>query len=237
MIIDTAAILAGGLATRLRPITEKIPKSLVTVAGQPFIEHQLILLQKHGLRQVVLCLGHLGEQVEALVGDGQRYGLQVTYSHDGPTLAGTGGALQRAMPRLSEVFWVLYGDSYLDFDYRAVANYFEQHCGDKLGLMTVFANQNQWDKSNVLFRDGQLLSYDKRQPTPEMAYIDYGATIMRREALQRITQAQLPYDLADLYYGLVKEGRLAGYEVTQRFYEVGSHTGLAEAEEYLSRNN
>jgi NDP-sugar pyrophosphorylase family protein len=227
-----AAVLAGGLATRLRPITETIPKALVKVAGRPFVEHQLALLRRNGIRRVVLCLGYLGEQIQARLGDGTIYDMDVRYSFDGEQLLGTGGALRRAAPLLGQVFWVLYGDSYLDIDYRAVLDHFGRHSA--LGLMTVLHNGNRWDRSNVVFRDGQLLRYDKRAQDAEMTYIDYGAALLRRSALERILSEQ-PYDLADLYSRLVAEGQMIGYEVTQRFYEIGSHEGLAETQAYLER--
>jgi NDP-sugar pyrophosphorylase family protein len=230
-IADVAvALLAGGLATRLHPITETIPKALVEVAGRPFIEHQLALLRRNGIRTVVLCLGYLGEQIQARLGDGAAYGIQLRYSFDGQRLLGTGGALRRAAPLLGQVFWVLYGDSYLDIDYRAVLDRFARHAA--VGLMTVLHNDDRWDRSNVVFRDGRLLRYDKHARSPDMAYIDYGAALLRREALERIPAGQ-PYDLADLYSLLVAEGHMIGYEVTQRFYEIGSHEGLAETQAYL----
>src|SRR5687767_6499420 len=149
-----AAILAGGLATRLRPVTETVPKALVDVNGRPFIDHQLDLLRRHGMRRVVLSLGYLGEQVQAHVGDGRVWGLEVKYAFDGPKLLGTGGALRRAAPLLGEVFWVLYGDSYMDIDYRAVLADFAQR--DVLGLMTVIRNEDRWDRSNAVFEAGLL---------------------------------------------------------------------------------
>jgi N-acetyl-alpha-D-muramate 1-phosphate uridylyltransferase len=225
------ALLAGGLATRLRPITATIPKALVEVAGRPFIDHQLALLRRNGIRRVVLCLGYLGEQVQAHLGDGAAIGMELQYCFDGERLLGTGGALRRAMPLLGQVCWVMYGDSYLDIDYRAVLGAFSS---DALGLMTVLRNGNRWDRSNVVFRAGQLLQYDKRAQTPEMAYIDYGAALLRDTAITRIPADQ-PYDLADLYSALVAERRMIGYEVTQRFYEIGSHEGLAETQAYLQR--
>jgi NDP-sugar pyrophosphorylase family protein len=228
------ALLAGGLATRLRPITETIPKAMVEVAGRPFIDHQLALLRRNGIRSVVLCLGYLGEQVRAYLGDGSAVGMELRYSFDGERLLGTGGALRRAAPLLGPVCWVMYGDSYLDIDYQAVLTYFaSQHA---LGLMTVLENSNRWDRSNVVFRDGRLLRYDKRAQTPEMAYIDYGAALLRQAALERIPIDQ-PYDLADLYSELVAEQQMIGYEVTQRFYEIGSHEGLAETQAYLQRSH
>jgi NDP-sugar pyrophosphorylase family protein len=226
------AILAGGLATRLRPVTRTIPKALVPVASRPFIEHQLELLHRHGIRRLVLCLGHLGEQVRACVGTGQAYGMDVRYSFDGPQLLGTGGAIRQAAPLLGETFWVLYGDSYLDFNYAATLSQFASH-PTALGLMTVYANHGRWDQSNVIFRDGQLLRYDKRAKTPEMRHIDHGAALLRRSALGRMP-AEGPCDLADLYAGLVAGGEMIGYEVSERFYEIGSPYGLREAEARLA---
>jgi NDP-sugar pyrophosphorylase family protein len=226
------ALLAGGLATRLRPITTKVPKALVEVAGRPFIDHQLALLRRHGVRRVVACVGHLGEQIEAHVAGGSGHGLEVVISYDGPDLLGTGGALRKAMPLLGEVFWVLYGDSYLDFDYAAALETFVRQ--DALGLMTVLRNDDRWDRSNLVFRGRKLLCYSKQRHTPEMTHIDYGASLLRREALQRIPPAT-KCDLVDLYSELVAEGRMAAHEVTHRFYEIGSPQGLADTEEHIRR--
>ena len=224
------AVLAGGLATRLHPITRTVPKALVEVAGRPFIDHQLALLRANGARRVVLCLGHLGEQVVRHIGDGSAHGLEVSYSHDGDRLLGTGGALRRALPLLGEAFWVLYGDSYLDFGYRAALDAFR--ASGALGLMTVVRNDNQWDCSNVVFRGGRLERYDKRQPLPEMTHIDYGAALLRREAAERLPEGAA-CDLADLYRDLVARGEMVGHEVRERFYEIGSPQGLAETEALL----
>jgi NDP-sugar pyrophosphorylase family protein len=224
------ALLAGGLATRLRPLTSKIPKSLVEVAGRPFIDHQLELLRSQGIRRVVLCLGHLGEMVREHVGDGSAFGVEAAYSFDGDRLLGTGGALKWAAGLLGPVFWVLYGDSYLEIDYRAILDDFGRR--DSLGLMTVLQNQDRWDRSNVIFRDGRLVWYSKRAPSPEMTHIDYGALLLRREVLDRVPPGE-PHDLADLLSDLSAQGRLAGYEVYGRFYEIGSPAGLAETHAYL----
>jgi NDP-sugar pyrophosphorylase family protein len=225
------AVLAGGLATRLRPITATIPKALVEVAGRPFVDHQLALLRRNGVCRVVLCLGHLGERVAEHLGDGRDHGLELRYSHDGPRLLGTGGALRRAATLLGDVFWVMYGDSYLDIDYADILAHFDS--SDALGLMTVLHNNNRWDRSNVVFREGRLLCYDKRTTSPEMCHIDYGLALLRREALERIPPDQ-PYDLAELYGALVAEGQMIGYEVTQRFYEIGTPTGLEETRAYVT---
>lgn len=225
------AILAGGRATRLGPLAETTPKAMVEVAGRPFIDHQLALLRRRGLRRAVLCLGHLGEQVEAHLGAGAPSGMTLAYSHDGESLLGTGGALRRARPLLGELFFVMYGDAYLDIDYRAMLDALRGR--PELALMAVLRNEGRWDRSNVLFRDGRLLRYDKQAPTPEMRHIDYGVALLRGAATLRIP-ADRPSDLADLYRSLVAEGVMAGHEVERRFYEIGSARGLEETRAYLT---
>jgi NDP-sugar pyrophosphorylase family protein len=224
------AILAGGLATRLRPVTEKIPKALITVAGEPFLAHQLRLLQKSGLRKVVLCVGYRGEMIEEEFGDGAKFGVELSYSYDGPELLGTGGALKKALPKLGEKFLVLYGDSYLPIDYAGPARAFA--ASGQLGLMTVFRNEGRWDTSNVLFKDGAIHSYTKKQPSPEMRHIDYGLGVFSAEAFAPWPDGK-PFDLADVYQGLIARSQLAGYEVSQRFYEIGSPAGLSELDSLL----
>jgi MurNAc alpha-1-phosphate uridylyltransferase len=223
------AILAGGLATRMHPATQTIPKSLIEVAGRPFIDHQLELLRAAGTKNVVLCVGYLGEMIEAHIGDGSRFGLSVRYSFDGEKLLGTGGALRRALPLLGDDFFVLYGDSYLEIDYAAVQAAHRKAANP--ALMTVFRNEGQWDTSNVLFDGTRILRYDKRNPTAEMRYIDYGLGIVSRDLLKH--RGNEAFDLADVYAKLVGEGRLAGFEATKRFYEIGTPSGLALTEGHL----
>ncbi len=224
------AILAGGLATRLRPITETIPKAMVDVAGKPFIVRQLNHLREQGISHVVLCIGHLGDLVRELVGSGGSFGLEVSYSEDGPNLLGTGGALAKAIPLLGDDFFVLYGDSFLPLSFSVVQDAYEK--SGQPALMTVLKNQNQWDKSNVLFVLGQLHEYNKRAPRAEMTYIDYGLGVVSASVLKQRPFGP-PFDLADVYQDLSLKGQLAGLEVHERFYEIGSHTGLKETEDYF----
>lgn len=227
------AILAGGLATRLRPATEKIPKALLNVAGEPFLIHQLRLLHSQGFLKIVLCVGYLGEMIESAIGDGKRFGLDIDYSFDGPTLLGTGGALKRALPKLGEQFLVIYGDSYMPADYCGIVQAFIQ--SGKAALMTIFENEGRWDASNVWFEAGHIQRYDKKLRTPEMRHIDYGIGILTRRVFAGFPE-NVPFDLADLYSRLVSENQMAAYEVNQRFYEIGSAEGLAELDAVL-RNN
>jgi N-acetyl-alpha-D-muramate 1-phosphate uridylyltransferase len=227
------AILAGGLATRLRPATETIPKALLSVAGEPFMVHQLRLLRSQAFRKIVLCVGYLGEMIESTIGDGKRFGLQIDYSFDGPTLLGTGGALKRALPKLGQQFLVVYGDSYMPADYGAIVEAFVQ--SGKPALMTLFENEGRWDASNVWFEAGEIQRYDKKLHTPEMRHIDYGIAIVTPGVFAGFPE-NVPFDLADVYSCLVSDKQMAAYGVNQRFYEIGSAKGLAELDSLL-RNN
>ena len=224
------AILAGGLATRLRPLTERVPKLLIEVAGEPFFSHQLRLLRGAGLRRLVVCVGHLGEMIVDQYGDGRDWGLSLTYAFDGDTLLGTGGALIRALPQLGEAFFVLYGDSYLPIDYRAVGESFLT--AGAPGLMTVYENRGRFDRSNVWFEDGRIRAYNKHQPMPEMQHIYYGLGVFRAEAFDGYPRTT-PVDLADVQRDLSAQGKLAGFTIRERFYEIGSHAGLQALDDFL----
>jgi len=226
------AILAGGLATRLKPITEKVPKLLVEVAGEPFFSHQLRLLKAAGLNRIVLCVGYLGEKIVEEYGDGSKWGVQIDYSFDGPTLLGTGGALIRALPKLGDAFYVLYGDSYLPVDYLRIGEFFLGT--GKLSLMTVYENRGQFDSSNVWFEGGSIRVYNKKVKSPEMLHIDYGLGAFRKEAFDSFPRDAV-VDLAEVQMALLKAGQLAGFEIAERFYEIGSHAGLAELNELLRK--
>lgn len=232
-------ILAGGLGTRMRPRTETVPKSMLEVCGRPFVEHQLAWLVAHGVREVVLSVGHLGEQIETHVGDGSRYGLAVRYVNEGPSLLGTAGALRLAAERgaLADEFLLTYGDSYLPIDFGAVAEAYRR--SGKPALMTVFHNEGRWDTSNVVFdpASGRILLYDKsrtRRPASDYRYIDYGLSALRRDVIVRDVPREGKYDLADVFRPLSERGELQGYLVTERFYEIGSPSGLTDLEALLS---
>lgn len=213
------------MATRLRPITEKIPKLLVEVAGEPFFSHQIRLLRAAGLTRIVLCVGYLGEMIVEQYGDGSKWGVQIDYAFDGPKLLGTGGALIRALPKLGEAFYVLYGDSYLPVDYRTVGDFFLR--SGQLGLMTVYENHGRYDTSNVQFEGGEIKIYDKKNKVPAMHHIDYGLGVFRAAAFDGFARDAV-VDLAEVQKSLVGRRELAGYEIKERFYEIGSHEGLQE---------
>jgi N-acetyl-alpha-D-muramate 1-phosphate uridylyltransferase len=225
-------ILAGGLATRLRPLTEHIPKALIDVAGRPFLWHQLQLLKKQGVRRVVLAVGYLGEDIRKRFGDGSEVGVSLEYSFDGPKPLGTAGAIRKALPFLPEQFFVLYGDSYLMCDYRSVEMAFR--ASRVTGLMTIYRNEGLFDKSNVEYDGTRILQYDKRNRAPSMRHIDYGLGVFHRNAFASIPIGESG-DLAQVYQDLLSAGELAAYEVHERFYEIGSPEGLRETIDLLSR--
>jgi NDP-sugar pyrophosphorylase family protein len=223
-------ILAGGLATRLQPITERIPKSLVDVAGQPFAARQIELLRLHGLTDIAFLVGHLGEMICDTLGDGTRWGVRLRYMFDGPRRLGTGGAIHRALPELDDPFLVLYGDSYLECDYAAIESTFL--ASGKRGLMTVYRNDDLLDRSNVLYAEGRILSYDKQRRPPEMRHIDYGLGAFQKSAFKG-RSADEAFDLTAVYQDLLANDDLAGHEVPHRFYEIGSPEGLEETRAHL----
>jgi len=223
------AILAGGLAMRLRPITEKIPKSLVEVAGKPFLFHQLDLLQKHGVTKVVLCIGNMGEQIQAALA-GAYTDMEIGYSFDGPQLRGTGGAIVRALPLLGDAFFIMYGDAYARCDFAAAAQTFRR--ASTMALMTIYRNENRGEKSNVALKAGGLVHYDKHNPTEEMSYIDFGIGILTPGCFVDYP-TDAPLDLAKVYGDLSAKNQLAGFEVHERVYEMGSPQGLEETRRFL----
>lgn len=220
-----AVILAGGLGIRLRPLTDRIPKPMIMVHGKPFLEYQIELLLRHGIMRVVLCVGHLGHVVKRYFGDGSRFGVDIRYSEDGQRLLGTVGALKRAEPLLDDEFFLIYGDSYLLLDYAAVMSYFQRQ--DRLALMVIYRNENRYERSNVAAADGFVKAYDKEKQTPEMVYINYGVSVLRKEALLHVPPRRV-YSQEELYGRFIQERQLLAYETDQRFYEVGSPDGLAE---------
>jgi MurNAc alpha-1-phosphate uridylyltransferase len=227
------AILAGGLATRLRPITETIPKSMIEICGKPFAHWQTKHLAAAGVREIVYCVSYKSELIEEFLGDGSRYGVKITYSHDGPKQLGTGGAIIKALPKLGEKFMVLYGDSYLPIEYSKVDNKYEE--SQKPALMTVYANNGRFDSSNVDFKDGVLNEYKKGIASPGMTHIDYGLSCFNKSVFSNYA-LDLPMDLAQICTDLASQNLLASYEADERFYEIGSHQGILDFTEFVERN-
>ena len=229
----SVAILAGGLATRVRPLTETIPKSMIEICGQPFVHWQMRQLAKAGVTEVIFCVAYKAEAIIDFLGDGSNYGMRVRYSHDGPNQLGTGGAIVKALPLLGKQFLVLYGDSFLPTDYSKIIKVYCE--SNKPALMTVYANHGRFDASNVDFTNGELRRYQKGINSPEMTHIDYGLTCFDESVFSKYSPA-ITLDLAEICTHLASQNLLAGFEVEERFYEIGSHKGIVDFTAYIERN-
>ena len=227
-------ILAGGLGTRVSSISVNYPKALLPINGVPFIAHQLKLLASNGAKKIVLCVGHQGEQMREFIKDGAAFNLTVSYSDEGESLLGTGGAIQLALPLLEDDFFVLYGDSYLQCDYQSVQNAYIN--SGKLGLMTVYNNQNQWNKSNIDFDGKNIRHYSKKNHLASMNYIDYGLSVFSKKAFVHFTEKE-NFDLSEVHEYLLMKNQLAAFEMHKRFYEIGSVDGIAALEKYFSERD
>ncbi len=227
-VLPPICILAGGAGTRLGGLVRETPKPLIEVAGEPFLVHQLRLLAAHGASEIVLCVGYLGEQIEATVGSA-RFGLRIAYSFDGPELAGTLGAIRRARQLLDKRFLVLYGDTYLRVDYAAAATAWG--ASGLPAMMSVLRNEGRWDTSNALYADGRVLAYDKLVPQPEMSWIDYGLCGLSQETLDLVSAGTR--ELHELLRLLAAGGQLFGYVACRRFFEIGTPAALAETDAFL----
>lgn len=225
-------ILCGGLATRLYPVTQKIPKSMVEIEGRPFLEYQIELLKKNGISDLVLCVGNFSEQIEQHFGNGEKFGVRIRYSYDGANLAGTGGALKKAEDLLEDEFLVMYGDSYLPFDFQKAIAFFKEK--GKQGLMTVLHNANKYEPSNVEVEGDLVKIYSKKEKTPKMEHIDYGLSIFKKEVLN-LLPAEGASDLSVLHLALIADKQLLAFSVDQRYYQVGSFEGIEEFKDYIKK--
>ena len=225
--------MAGGLATRLGDLTKNRPKSMVKIQGGPFLEYQVELLRRGGITNIVLCIGYMGEQIKSQFGEGGKCGINIKYSSEDKPL-GTAGALKKAKAFLKDTFFTMYGDSYLFLDFSHIMSYFKSQ--NKLALMTVYKNYDQYDRSNTVVEGNLVRKYSKKEKTGDMVYIDYGANIFRKEALEMIPENQF-YSLDELFPRLIEMDELLAFEVKERFYEIGSPQGLKEFEEYIRERN
>jgi NDP-sugar pyrophosphorylase family protein len=227
-------ILAGGEAKRLRPVTESVPKALVKIEGKPFVDWQLELLAKNKFSRVIFCTSYKSDMIQNYVGNGSKYGLEISFVEDGKERLGTGGAIRNAIPHLDQEFIVMYGDSFLDINFQQVSHGFD-HCS-KPAMMTIYKNDGKYDNSNVKLNNRGDIFYNKENPDASFKYIDYGLIFFKREVFEE-TVIGKTFDLSEMLHKLSKQFRIAGFEVQSRFYEVGSFSGIIELETYLRKKN
>jgi NDP-sugar pyrophosphorylase family protein len=226
-----AAILVGGLGTRLGSLTQTIPKSMVPVNGKPFLEHQVGLLKRSGIDDFVLCVGYLGDKVEGYFGDGGSWGVRVRYSYDWPRLLGAAGALKGAEPLLEDCFFVTYGDAYLRADYRGIMKALVDSGG--LGVMAVYENHNRFGPSDVVVKEGHVVLYDKRGRGAGMEWVNFGVSALRKGALALLPPGKECGE-EEFYGELIKRDELLAFPVKGRFYEIGTPGALEEFERFIS---
>ena len=223
-------ILCGGLATRLGSITKNIPKSMIKIKNKPFLEYQIENLKKSRVKDIILCVGHLSEQIKNYFGNGEKYGVNIKYSHDGDKQLGPIGALKNAETLVDDTFFILYGDSYLELDYQKMYSFFKNK--SKLGLMAVYKNFNRFDKSNLIVKDNMIVTYGEKERTKDMIYIDYGTSLLRKKSLNLIPKNTF-FKTGDFFSKLISKDELLAFEVKERFYHIGNPDALEEFKNYI----
>lgn len=223
-------ILCGGLATRLGNLTKDTPKSMLKIKDKPFLQYQIENLKKQKVKDIVLCVGYLSEQIENYFGTGKKFGLNIKYSFDKDKPLGPIGALKNAEDLLEDTFFIMYGDSYLNIDFKKIQSYFKQY--DKLCLMVVYKNFNRYDKSNLIVKNNMVVAYGEKERTKDMVYIDYGASILRKESLSFIPKNTF-FSTGQFFSDLISIKELLAFEVKERFYHIGNPDALREFKNYI----
>jgi len=220
------AIICGGLATRLGSLATNIPKSMIDIDGKPFLEQQIEMLKKHNITDIVLCVGHLSDKIEDYFGNGDKFGVNIKYSQDGAKALGPIGAIKNAESLLDDVFFIMYGDSYLSVDFQKAYSFFKEH--DKLGLMVVYKNNDKYDKSNLVIKDNMVVGYREK----EAVYIDYGTSILRKKALDLVPKNTM-YSTGQFFSDLISKKELLAFEAEKRFYHIGNPDALEELRSFI----
>ena len=224
-------ILSGGLGTRIKSKTKNHPKALLDIEGKPFIVRQLEYLSSQNIKKVIICAGYLGDQIQKVIGNGDAYNINVEYSFDGEVLLGTGGSIKKALYKLDEIFFILYGDSYLPISFKKVQDFFLKR--NTSALMTIYKNESKFDKSNVYFKNKTII-YNKDNPTAEMKYIDYGLNLVNKKIFNKFMNNDI-FDLSEVFTYLSENSMLNVMEIYDRFYEVGSEKGLINTIDYFKK--
>jgi len=223
-------ILCGGLATRLGNLAKNTPKSMMEINSKPFLEHQIEKLKKQGLKDIVLCVGHLSRQIEEYFGNGKKFGVKIKYSYDGEKQLGPIGAVKNAESLLDDDFFIMYGDSYLSVDFQKAYSDFKKT--NKSALMVVYKNQDKYDKSNLIVDNNMVIGYGAEDKTKEMIFIDYGTSVLSKKTLESVPENTM-YSTGEFFSELIKKNQLCAYEAKKRFYHIGNLEALEELEKYI----
>jgi len=225
--------MAGGLATRLRPLTEDTPKSLILIEGKPFLQYQIELLNRNGIKEIVLCLGYMGNKIEDYFGNGNRFGVKIKYSYE-DNLLGTGGALKLVEPHLDEHFFLIWGDSYVRLDYQEMYAFHIKNDRKFEVTMAIFYNIRNYDKSNIAYEHGKIKKYEKHSKDV-LKYIDAGIMVINKELLERIPVSRV-FQIEEIFSQLAKQEKIQPFLIKKRYYEIGSIKGLNQFKKFINRN-
>lgn len=223
-------ILCGGLATRLGNLSKRIPKSMIQIEGKSFLEYQIENLKKYSIKDIILCVGHLSEKIENYFGNGEKLGVNIKYSYDREKLLGPMGAVKNAESKLEEVFFIMYGDSYISIDFQKVYAFFIKN--NKLGLMVVYKNYDKYDNSNLSVKDNMVIGHKASGITDNINYIDYGTSVLRRKSLNLISEDTF-CSTEQFFIKLIIKKELLAYEANKRFYHIGTPNSLEEFREFI----
>jgi len=199
---------------------------MIDIDGKPFLEQQIEMLKKHNITDIVLCVGHLSDKIEDYFGNGDKFGVNIKYSQDGAKALGPIGAIKNAESLLDDVFFIMYGDSYLSVDFQKAYSFFKEH--DKLGLMVVYKNNDKYDKSNLVIKDNMVVGYREK----EAVYIDYGTSILRKKALDLVPKNTM-YSTGQFFSDLISKKELLAFEAEKRFYHIGNPDALEELRSFI----
>ena len=219
-------ILCGGLATRLGVLAKNIPKSMIDIEGKPFLQYQIENLRKNSIKDIVLCVGHLSEKIENYFRDGSKFGVNIKYSYDGDKPLGPIGAVKKAEEFLEDVFFIMYGDSYLSVDFQKVYSFFTQN--KKQALMVIYKNYDKYDKSNISVQNNIVTGYGENGAI----HIDYGTSLLRKEALNNVPKNTM-YTTGEFFSNLIKKNELLAFEAKKRFYHIGTPDSLEEFRNFI----
>ena len=222
-----AIILSGGKGTRVKKYTKKIPKCLIEINGKPFLYHQLEYLKKNNIKNVIVSVNYLGGKISSYLKKNIDF-INTKIVNDGKRPLGTGGAIIKSLRFLKKNFYIIYGDSYLNFNLKKLAK------KKNLATMAIFRNNNKYDKSNIELKKLGKIFYHKNNENKKLKYIDYGVSYVNKRIFKEIKK-NIKFNLPDFFDEISKRNMLSGYKVIKRFYEIGSYNGIKDLKNYLKK--
>jgi N-acetyl-alpha-D-muramate 1-phosphate uridylyltransferase len=226
-------IMAGGLGTRLRPLTYDIPKPMIPIHGKPYLWYQLDYLKKYHLNHILILAGYLGQQIENYFGNGSELDIKIQYSFESEPM-GTGGGLKFAAPLLEDEFMVIYGDSFLPIDLSDLIKTYRFM--KSTGLLVVYDNRfgDSNVKNNVAIDGNNLiLKYQKNTDDDSLNYVESGISVFNKSICELIPANKKTSLEEEIFPKLIDNKKLKAYITTQRFYDIGTPDRLKTIETFF----